>query len=65
MTVMRSGDVHLRVGDLEAARRHYATTLGLRVVAEENDKVYLRGWDEFDHHFARPGSASAWLTRPR
>ena len=50
MTVMRLGYVHMRVGDLGTARCHYATTLGLRVVAEEKGKVYLKGWDEFDHH---------------
>jgi catechol 2,3-dioxygenase len=50
MTVMRLGYAHLRVSDMEAARRHYATTLGLRIAAETNNMIYFKGWDEFDHH---------------
>jgi catechol 2,3-dioxygenase len=47
---MRLGYAHLRVNDLEAAKTHYVTTLGLRISAETDGKVYLKGWDEFDHH---------------
>ena len=50
MAVMRLGYAHLRVEDLEAAKRHYADTLGLRVTAEGGGRIHLKGWDEFDHH---------------
>jgi catechol 2,3-dioxygenase len=50
MSVMRLGYAHLRVEDLDAARRHYADTLGLRVSAVAGDLIHLKGWDEFDHH---------------
>jgi catechol 2,3-dioxygenase len=47
---MRLGYAHLRVGDMESAKRHYADTLGMRVTAESADLIHLKGWDEFDHH---------------
>ena len=48
--VMRLGYVHLRVTDLEEARNHYSNTLGMEVVASEPGKLYLKCWDEWDHH---------------
>jgi catechol 2,3-dioxygenase len=50
MAIMRLGYVHVRVTDIGAARSHYSDTLGLKVMAEEPDKLYLKGWDEYDHH---------------
>ena len=48
--VIRLGYVHLRVTDLEEARNHYSNTLGMEVVAAEPGKLYLKCWDEWDHH---------------
>src|SRR5690242_15156040 len=48
--VIRLGYVHLRVTDLEESRNHYSNTLGMEVVASEPGKLYLKGWDEWDHH---------------
>ena len=48
--VIRLGYVHLRVTDLEEARNHYSNTLGMQVVHEEPGKLYLKCWDEWDHH---------------
>ncbi len=50
MSIMRLGYVHVRVTDMEAARRHYSDTMGQKVVAEEPGKLYLKCWDEYDHH---------------
>lgn len=50
MTILRLGYVHVRVTDLAEARRHYVETLGLKVTAEQPGKLYLKGWDEWDHH---------------
>ncbi|GIJ51972.1 3,4-dihydroxyphenylacetate 2,3-dioxygenase [Virgisporangium aliadipatigenens] len=50
MSVIRLGYVHIRVTDLARARAHYADTLGMDVVAEEANRVYLKSWDEDDHH---------------
>lgn len=48
--IMRLGFVQVRVTDLEAARRHYVEVMGLQETANTGDKVYLKGWDEYDHH---------------
>jgi len=50
MGVMRLGYVHTRVTDLEESRKHYADTLGMKVVADEPGKLFLKAWDEYDHH---------------
>jgi len=48
--VMRTGHVQLRVMDMAAAVHHYTEYYGLIQTAAEGDRVYLKGWDEFDHH---------------
>src|SRR4051812_50109805 len=48
--VIRLGYVHLRVTDLEEARNHYSNTLGMEVVHEEPGRLWLKCWDEWDHH---------------
>ena len=50
MGIMRMGYVHVRVTDLAEAKNHYANTLGLYEVLEEDGRVYYKGWDERDHH---------------
>ena len=50
MSVIRLGFVHIRVTDLEEARNHYSNTLGMQVVHEEPGRLYLKCWDEWDHH---------------
>ena len=48
--VTRLGYVHARVTDLSEAKGHYGNTMGLYPVHETADRVYYKGWDEFDHH---------------
>ena len=48
--VIRLGYVHLRVTDLEEARNHYSNTLGMEVVHAEPGTLWLKCWDEWDHH---------------
>lgn len=50
MPVNKIGYVHARVTDLDEAIGHYSNTLGQRIVAQEDGRVYLKCWDEFDHH---------------
>jgi catechol 2,3-dioxygenase len=50
MAVNRLGFVHIRVTDLEEALGHYSNTLGQEVIDRQDGKVYLKAWDEFDHH---------------
>lgn len=49
--VLRPGHVALRVLDLNQAVTHYTEVLGLIEVARDSKKrVYLKAWDEADHH---------------
>lgn len=49
--VLRPGLIQLRVLDMAEALKHYVEILGLDEVSREADgRVYLKGWDEFDHH---------------
>lgn len=51
MGVMRPGHVCLRVTDMAEAVRHYTDVVGLVEVARDHGgRVYLKAWDEFDHH---------------
>lgn len=48
--VLRPGLIQLRVTDFEKTVEHYVERIGLDEVSREDDKVYLKAWDEFDHH---------------
>ncbi|CAB3393615.1 catechol 2,3-dioxygenase [Kyrpidia spormannii] len=48
--ILRLGFVDVRVTDLEAARKHYVEVMGMQETARTDEMVYLKGWDEYDHH---------------
>ena len=49
--VVRPGHCMLRVLDMEAAVKHYTEVVGLDVTdRDEKGRVYLKAWDEQDHH---------------
>jgi catechol 2,3-dioxygenase len=49
--VLRPGHVQIRVTDLERATKHYTEVIGLdEVMRGDGGRVYLKAWDEFDHH---------------
>jgi catechol 2,3-dioxygenase len=50
MGILRLGHVEVRCPDLELCAAYYTEVLGLREVEREGDHVYLKGWDEHDHH---------------
>lgn len=50
MSIMRLGYVHLAVTDMASAHHHYTDVVGLAMSAETSDQLYLKGWDEWDHH---------------
>ena len=50
MGIMRLGYIHMKVTDMEEAKNHYANLLGLYEVKTEGNKVWYKGWDEWDHH---------------
>ncbi|MDE0385753.1 MAG: VOC family protein, partial [Defluviicoccus sp.] len=49
--VMRAGTVQIRVTEMAPALNHYTNIIGLLQTAEGRDgRVYLKAWDEHDHH---------------
>ncbi len=49
--VLRPGHIQIRVLDLDEGVRHYRDVLGLEETGRDAlGRVYLRGWDERDHH---------------
>lgn len=50
MAVAHIGHAELNVTDLEASRRFFTDVYGLFVSDEEDDRVYLRAWQDRDHH---------------
>jgi len=49
-TILRSGHVEFLVTDLGRARAFYVDLLGFVESARDADRVYLRGYEERDHH---------------
>jgi catechol 2,3-dioxygenase-like lactoylglutathione lyase family enzyme len=50
MGVLRLGYLEVRVKDLLAATHYYTQVVGLRETDRVNSKVYLKAWDEQEHH---------------
>ena len=49
--VLRPGHVAIRVMEMEPALKHYVDVLGLKEMGrDDRDRVYLKAWDEHDHH---------------
>lgn len=48
--VLRLGEVAIKVLDLDAAREHYGTWMGLIETHSEADKLYYKAWDEHDKY---------------
>lgn len=53
MGVLRLGHVHLTVTDLELAAAYYSEVMGLLVTDRDDESVFLKCWDEVDHHSLR------------
>ena len=50
MAILRLSHVEIKVPDLELATAYYTEVLGLVETAREPDRVYLKCWDEHQHH---------------
>lgn len=50
MGVIRLGRVELRVMDLEKSVDYYTRIIGLEETGRDEERVYLKAWDEYDHH---------------
>lgn len=48
--IMRMGRVELKVLDLERSVDYYTNVIGLEETGRMGDSVYLKAWDEYDHH---------------
>src|SRR5215216_5557861 len=51
--VLRLAHVDVRTPDLELSTAYYTEVLGLHVSDRTDDAVYLKCWDEEDHHSLR------------
>ena len=50
MSILRLSHVEIRVPDLELATAYYTEVLGLYETAREPERVFLKCWDEHQHH---------------
>ena len=50
MGILRLSHVELRMPDLELSTAYYTEVVGLIETAREDDRVFLKGWDEQQHH---------------
>ena len=50
MGILRLSHVDVRVPDLDLAAAYYTEVLGLLEVERNATEVYLKCWDETDHH---------------
>ena len=51
MGIYRLGHVEVQVPDLELCAAYYTEVLGsARGRAQDDNHVFLKGWDEHDHH---------------
>ena len=50
MGILRLSHVEIRVPDLELSTAYYTEVMGLVETAVEEERVYLKGWDEQQHH---------------
>jgi len=50
MGILRLSHVEVRCPDLELATAYYCEVLGLVETAREGERIFLKCWDEHDHH---------------
>lgn len=50
MAVAHLGHAEIRVTDLERSKKFYTDIIGLYVTEETDEKIYLRAWQDWDHH---------------
>ena len=50
MGVLRLSHVDITVPDLDLAEAYYGEVIGMDVVTRVDDRIYLKCWDEEDHH---------------
>lgn len=53
MGILRLSHVDVTVTDLDLATAYYTEVMGMQISARDADSVYLKCWDEDDHHSLR------------
>ena len=53
MGILRLGHVDVTVTDLDLATAYYTEVIGLLETERDGDSVYLKCWDEPNHHSLR------------
>lgn len=48
--ILRAGHIEFRVTDLDRAREFYVELLGFVITAQDERRLYLRGYEEWQHH---------------
>jgi catechol 2,3-dioxygenase-like lactoylglutathione lyase family enzyme len=65
MPISHIGHAELLVGDLAASAEFFTRLIGLQVTEEAAGRVYLRAWQDWDHHtliFAPDWDPIRWET---
>ena len=50
MGILRLGYLEIRVKEIAKAAQYYTQVLGLQETARAAGKIYLKAWDEWEHH---------------
>src|SRR5215471_12971579 len=61
MKIAHAGHAELLVTNLEASKKFFTETMGLSITEEDASTVYLRAWQDWEHHtlILRRGGKSA------
>ena len=50
MKIAQAGHAELLVNNLEASKQFFTETMGLFISEEDATSVYLRAWQDWEHH---------------
>jgi len=50
MKIAHAGHAELLVNNLEASKKFFTKTMGLFITEEDATSVYLRAWQDWEHH---------------
>src|SRR5439155_16537308 len=50
MKIAHAGHAELLVNNLEASKKFFTETMGLFITEEDATSVYLRAWQDWEHH---------------
>ncbi len=65
MKIAHAGHAELLVNNLEASKKFFTETMGLFITEEDATSVYLRAWQDWEHHTLMPWCISDGASRLR